>query len=56
MGQLCPVGACSFEIRASKLYYHRLSSAQRVIVVGHGPGSHLVMDLLERRCMSNFSG
>jgi histone deacetylase 6 len=30
----------------------RLSGAQRVIIIGHGPGSQYVMDLLERRCTS----
>ncbi|KAF9462480.1 histone deacetylase clr3 [Collybia nuda] len=32
--------------------YVQLSSAQRVIIIGHGPGSHFVMDLLERRSIS----
>jgi histone deacetylase 6 len=35
--------------------FGRLANAQRVIVIGHGPGSHHVMDLLERRCTSRLS-
>ena len=33
----------------------RLSSAERVILIGHGPGAQHIMEFLHRRCESSFN-
>jgi len=44
-----------FATEDSRTSFERLANAQHVIVIGHGPGSQHVMDLLERRCMPHLS-
>lgn len=49
------MSAIQLYVKESSCIFERLAGAQRVIIIGHGPGSQHVMDLLERRCMSSPS-